>query len=131
MGHLMLGSFGKLEKVVAVVDTRSHDLVVAGTFAVEPLTRAEANKYLKSHRNRCNFLWLCPAGFEGFFCTEASYVSVTYLTALAKTEFLLHKNEVVFCSLSKVVVQKLLVKKLPYIPFQKYGQVFFLNKKLD
>ena len=92
LGHLILGSFGKVKKVPALVDTGSHNLVATGAFAVEPLTRVEANKYFESHMSEYNLLQICPAGFEKFFCTEANYGSASYLTALAKTEVFLHER---------------------------------------
>ena len=92
VGHLILGSFGKVERVPALIDIGSHNLVATGAFAVESLTRVEANKYFESHVSEYNLLQICPAGFKQFFCTEANYGSASYLTVLAKTEVLLHEG---------------------------------------
>ena len=105
VSHLTLGSFRELKKVAALVDTGSQRLVVAGNFEVEPLTRAEANIHFKSHINEYTLLQICPTDFENFFCTEANYGSASYLTAVAKTEIHIHKDEV-FSVLAEFVIGK-------------------------
>ena len=93
VSHLLLGSFGKQEKIAVLVNTHSKDLVATGTFGIIPLTRTEAKTYLKNDMNEHNLLQSCPIDFKGFFCRELNYHSVIYLTALAKTNVSFHNGE--------------------------------------
>ena len=84
-GALHVGSADNPQRLVFLIDTGSNHFVAKGKFALQPLTEIEVEKYFENNPNKFFLQQTCPSGFEAFVCTEADYLSASFLTALGKT----------------------------------------------